>query len=124
LISGTAFVCWKETCEAARAVGAALPLLANAQRVVLANVDEGVGQPERALRAVARQLARHGIDAETRLLPRNKPVPEVLTAAADAHEADLVVLGAYGHSKAREVIFGGCTRAFLNSASVPVLMMQ
>lgn len=123
-ISGTAFVCWKETPEAARAVGAALPLLANAQRVILANVDEGVGQSERALRAVARQLAHHGIDAETRLLPRNKPVSEVLATAADAHEADLVVLGAYGHSKAREVVFGGCTRAFLNSASVPVLMMH
>jgi nucleotide-binding universal stress UspA family protein len=123
-ISGTAFVCWKETPEAARAVGAALPLLADAQRVVLANVDEGVGQSELALRAVARQLARHGIDAETRLLPRNKPVPEALAAAAEAHEADLIVLGAYGHSKAREVVFGGCTRAFLDSASVPVLMMH
>jgi nucleotide-binding universal stress UspA family protein len=51
-------------------------------------------------------------------------VPEVLTAAADPHEADLVVLGPYGHRKAREVVFWGCTRAFLNNASVPVLMMH
>jgi nucleotide-binding universal stress UspA family protein len=123
-IWGTVFVCWKESPEAARALGAALPLLTKAQRVILATVDEGASQPERDLRAVARQLAHHGIAAETRLLPRNAPLPEVLATAADAHEADLIVLGAYGHSKAREVVFGGCTRAFLGSAGVPVLMMQ
>jgi len=123
-IWGTAFVCWKESPEAARALGAALPLLAKAHRIIVATVDEGTGQPEQDLRGVTRQLARHGIAAETRLLPRKASVPDALATAADAHEADLIVLGAYGHRKAREIVFGGCTRAFLNSAEVPVLMMQ
>jgi nucleotide-binding universal stress UspA family protein len=123
-ITDTAFVCWKESPEAARALVTALPLLANAHRVVLASVEEGIGDDEHSLHAVARNLARHGIRAELRRLPRKSPVPEILAAAADAHEADLIVLGAYGHSKARETVFGGCTRAFLSSAGVPVLMMQ
>lgn len=123
-IAGTAFVCWKEAPEAARALSAALPLLAKAQRVVVANVLEEADLPPQSLRAVARYLAFHGIAAETRLLPRNAPVANLLAAAADAHEADLIVLGAYGHSRAREFVFGGCTRSFLDDARVPVLMMQ
>lgn len=123
-VTGTAFVCWKESPEAARALAAALPLLTQAQRVVVATVDEGSEQAPQPPRAVAGYLAFHGIAAETRLLPRNAPVAAVLAAAADAHESDLVVLGAYGHSKAREVVFGGCTRAFLDAARASVLMMQ
>src|SRR5262245_43373693 len=123
-ITGTAFVCWKEAPEAARALSAALPLLAKAQRVVVANVIEEADQPPQSLHGVARYLAFHGIAAETRLLPRSAPVQDLLVAAADAHEADLIVLGAYGHSRAREFVFGGCTRSFLDDARVPVLMMQ
>jgi nucleotide-binding universal stress UspA family protein len=123
-ITGTAFVCWKESPEAARALSAALPLLAKTQRIVVASVDEGIDEALQPLRAVARYLAFHGITAETRLLPRSAAVADVLVKGAEAHEADLVVLGAYGHSKARELVFGGCTRSFLDSARVPVLMMR
>jgi nucleotide-binding universal stress UspA family protein len=123
-ITGTAFVCWKESPEAARALRAALPLLAETKRTVVANVDEGIDEPLQPLQAVARYLAFHGITAETRLLPRSATVANVLARGAEAHEADLVVLGAYGHSKARELVFGGCTRSFLDSARVPVLMMR
>ncbi len=123
-ITGTAFVCWKESPEAARALNAALPLLARTQRVVVASVAEEPDQTEHPIRAVARYLAFHGIAAETRLLPQNAPVADVLAAAADAHEADLIVLGAYGHSKAREIVLGGCTRSFLEGARIPILMMQ
>jgi nucleotide-binding universal stress UspA family protein len=123
-IAGTAFVCWKESPEAARALSAALPLLARVQRTVVASVAEDPDQTTQPLRAIARYLALHGIAAEIRLLPRSSPVADVLAAAADAHEADLIVLGAYGHSSAREVVLGGCTRSFLGHASVPVLMMR
>jgi nucleotide-binding universal stress UspA family protein len=123
-INGTAFVCWKESPEAARALSAALPLLAKMQRIVVASVDEGNKDALQPLQAVARYLAFHGLTAETRLLPRNAAVADVLAAGAEAHEADLIVLGAYGHSKARELVFGGCTRSFLDSAHVPVLMMR
>ena len=123
-ITGTAFVCWKECPEAARALSAALPLLARAQRIVVASVAEDPAQTTQPLQAIAQYLALHGIAAEIRLLPHNGPVADVLAATADAHEADLIVLGAYGHSRAREVVLGGCTRSFLAYASVPILMMR
>jgi nucleotide-binding universal stress UspA family protein len=121
-LTGTVFVCWKETPESARAVSAALPLLEAAQRVIIAHVTEEIDPSP--LSAVAGYLERHGIAAETRLLPRRGSVADTLAAAADAHQADLIVLGAYGHSRARERVFGGCTRGFLADARVPVLMMR
>lgn len=121
-INGTVFVCWKESAEAARALNAALPFLDMAQRVVVAHVAEGT-EPK-SLSPVASYLARHEIPAEIRLLPRRGSVADTLAAAADAHQADLIVLGAYGHSMARERVFGGCTRSFVDGARVPVLMMR
>ncbi len=121
-LTGTVFVCWKETPESARALTAALPLLTAAQRVIIAHVTEEMDPTP--LTAVAGYLRRHGIVAETRLLPRHGSVADTLGAAADAHQTDLIVLGAYGHSRAREQVFGGCTRGFLDHARVPVLMMQ
>ena len=121
-MTGTVFVCWKETPESARAVSAALPLLEAAQRVIIAHVTE---EPDPTpLAAIAGYLERHGITAETRLLAGRGFVVDTLAASADAHQADLIVLDAYGHSRARERMFGGCTRGFLNDARVPVLMMQ
>jgi nucleotide-binding universal stress UspA family protein len=73
---------------------------------------------------VASYLARHEIAAEIRSLPRRGSVADTLAEAADAHQADLIVLRAYGHSRARERVFGGCTRSFLDDARVPVLMMR
>jgi nucleotide-binding universal stress UspA family protein len=121
-LTGTVFVCWKKAPESARALTAALPLLKAAQRVVIAHVGEELDPTP--LSGVARFLALHGISAETRLLPRRGAVADTLAAAVDAHQADLIVLGAYGHSRARERVFGGCTRGFLDDARVPVLMMQ
>jgi nucleotide-binding universal stress UspA family protein len=123
-IADTVFICWKESPEAARALAAALPLLAAADRVIIATVAEDGARSKMPLQAVAHYLSRHGIAAETRLLPCRAAVAETLAAAADAHQADLIVLGAYGHSWARESVLGGCTRSFLDSARLPVLMMQ
>ncbi|MBV8512808.1 MAG: universal stress protein [Xanthobacteraceae bacterium] len=121
-LTGTVFVCWKEAPESARALTAALPLLKAAQRVVIAHVSEELDPTP--LSGIAGYLALHGITVETRLLPRRGAVADTLAAAADAHQADLIVLGAYGHSRARERVFGGCTKGFLDDARVPVLMMQ
>jgi nucleotide-binding universal stress UspA family protein len=121
-ISGTVFVCWKETPESARALNAALPLLQAAQRVVIAHVSEAADPMP--LGGVVSYLERHGISAEAKLLPRRGSVAGTLSAGAEAHQADLIVLGAFGHSRARERVFGGCTRGFLDDARVPVLMMQ
>jgi nucleotide-binding universal stress UspA family protein len=90
-IAGTVFVCWKGTAEAARALAAALPLLVEAQRVVVGTMAEDANAPEQSLGAVARYLAFHGITAESRSLPRGALAADTLAAAAEAHEADLIV---------------------------------
>ena len=72
---------------------------------------------------LARQLAWHGISAEIEFLPSAAGAAgEMLIATARSHEADLLVMGGYGHSRLREFILGGATRAILSSMTVPTLM--
>ncbi|HXY99038.1 MAG TPA: universal stress protein [Stellaceae bacterium] len=126
-IAGTALVCWNETAAAARALGAALPLLSKSERVVIAGVEEAARPAASAdgLRDLARQLSWHGIRADIRWLSAAAcSAAEQLELAAADYDADLLVMGGYGRSPARETIFGGCTRHFLARAERPVLMMH
>jgi nucleotide-binding universal stress UspA family protein len=126
-LTGTILVCWRETAEAARAVSAAMPLLRRARRVVVANVDEKNTGARAALSEVARQLALNDIKAEIQvqvIAQEKRRTEEVLLAAARDCNADLIVMGAYGHSRARELIFGGCTQAFIIEAEKPILFMH
>lgn len=124
-LTGTALVCWKETPQAARALAAALPLLAKSKRVILLSVEE---QKDASLEngvEMARQLAWHGIAAEARWMPADRRgVAEQIDAVASQYEADLIVMGGYGHGRVRELVFGGCTRHFLEGADRPVLLMH
>jgi nucleotide-binding universal stress UspA family protein len=123
---GTVVVCWKETRDAARAVSAALPVLQKAARVVVLSVDEdgSVALPE-AVGEVARALAWNGIAAEAEVLPRSgRATSDALFAAARAHGADLVVMGAYGHRYLREALFGGCTQSVIDSGQCPVFLVH
>lgn len=124
-LTGTIMVCWKESAEAARAVAAAMPLLRKAERAIFASVAESKDGIAEGMQEIARQCARNGITAETTLIaPNGRPAQDVLAAAAFACDADLVVMGAYGHSRLREMLFGGCTRAFIREAERPVLLMH
>jgi nucleotide-binding universal stress UspA family protein len=124
-LTGTILVCWKESAEAARAFAAATPLLRNAGRAIFASVAETNDGAAESMQGIARQCALSGIAAETRLIAPSGRSPEVaLAAAAKEYEADLVVMGAYGHSRMREPLFGGCTRAFISHAEQPVLLMH
>jgi nucleotide-binding universal stress UspA family protein len=124
-LTGTILVCWRETAEAARAVAAAMPLLARARRVVVATVAENNEDLTESVTAVARQLAWNGILAETQVIKANgEPAPKLLAAAAQACTANLMVLGAYGHSHMRQVLFGGCTQTFIGEADRAVLLMH
>jgi nucleotide-binding universal stress UspA family protein len=115
-------VFWKETAEAARALAAALPLLAASKRIVVASVEENGGSPQDDLDVVSR-LAWHGISAEAVWMSvEDGPVHEQLEQAAACYGADLLVMGAFGHSRARELILGGCTQHFLERADWPVLL--
>lgn len=124
-VSRTVMVCWKETPEAARALAAALPLLAKAERVLFTAVVER-GQPSsETLADIARQMAWHGIHAEPQLLDNDgRPTALQLAAQAASCHADLMVMGAYGRGRMRELIFGGCTRAVLQSSDRPVLLFH
>lgn len=118
----TAVVAWKETPEAARAVAAALPLL---QRAALVHLLAWGAEPEGGhLPRLAAWLALHGVRTERHHAP---PEPAstlgeaMLTRCADL-SADLLVMGAYGHGRAREWILGGASRTVLQSMTLPVLM--
>jgi nucleotide-binding universal stress UspA family protein len=122
-LTGTIMVCWKETPEAARALAAALPLLARSRYVVIAHVNELPHPPASGISDVVQHLAWHGIEADVlRLDGGADSAVERLTAAARECEADLVVLGAYGHSRTRELLFGGCTQHFLDAPDAVLLM--
>jgi nucleotide-binding universal stress UspA family protein len=120
---GVIMVGWKETPEAARAIGAAMPILKNARRVVLAVVADADPAPTAgAAENMARQLNWHGIHAEINVIKAGRSVAELLHDAAEAAHADLLVIGAYGHSRVRELIYGGVTEALLDGASLPIFL--
>lgn len=119
-------VAWKNTREAARAVADAVPLMQQAKSVVVAIVDEQLGAPEEQRRApdedIGRYLSRHGIKAEIHIIDGWTSPGAALSNETVRTAADLVVMGAYGHSRMREWILGGATRDVLSSAAVPVLV--
>jgi len=119
---------WNAEREAVRAVADALPLLVRAEVVEVLVVDpEGRrsahGQEPGA--DIARYLARHGVHVEVRRLSSgSEDVGHLLLSHAAVFGADLVVMGAYGHSHLNEWIFGGVTRTALREAGLPVLMSR
>ncbi|GIK80901.1 MAG: universal stress protein [Hyphomicrobiaceae bacterium] len=124
-------VAWKPSREAARAVNDALPLLATAESVDIMVVNptsdrHGVRDHGEELGAdIAMHLARHGISAEVhREQALHESVGQRLLARATERGADLMVLGAYGHSRLRELVLGGVTQYVLDHATIPVLMSR
>ena len=115
---------WKNTREAAHAVSAALPFLCRSERVhVVAwrDVDEE-GETNAPL-DIEQYLRSHGVTA-TMHRHQDRPVEvgdALLSMVADVG-ADLLVMGCYGHSRAREWVLGGVTRTVLGAMTVPVLM--
>jgi nucleotide-binding universal stress UspA family protein len=124
-LTDTIMVCWRETAEAARAVSAAMPFLINAKRVVVVSVAEQNEDLAASVGDVVRHLRWNGVSAEAQVITANDgSAARLLAAAAQSCRADLVVLGAYGHSQLREMLFGGCTQAFIRDADRPVLLMH
>ncbi|KZY36869.1 universal stress protein [Roseovarius sp. HI0049] len=118
-------VAWNESAEALAAVRAALPLLTAADQVHLTIVDPPTHGPTRSDPGgmLSQYLARHGVKVEIDVLAKSLPrVPDILVRHATDIDADLMIMGAYGHSRFREAIFGGATRTMLEEAPLPVLM--
>lgn len=116
---------WNQSDEALIATRAALPLLKSASYVNIAVIDPPTHGPERSDPGgmLSQFLSRHGISAEVSVLAKTMPrVSEVLCRHARDVNADLVVMGGYGHSRFREAILGGATRDMLEIAQIPVFM--
>lgn len=111
-------VAWKDAREARRAVTDALPFLVGAGEVVVATVDRGSDPASLdSLADVAIFLGRHGVAARTEVLAA-RDEGDCLVAFARSIRADLIVSGAYGHSRLREWAFGGVTRRLLQDGAL------
>jgi nucleotide-binding universal stress UspA family protein len=115
--------CWDGGRTAARAIADAMPFLEQAKAVDVVTVAEERKQEEIAGASMTAHLARHGIRATSRQMPKGDISVDnvILSYAADAG-ADFLVMGGYGHSRLREFILGGVTRGILASMTLPVLM--
>lgn len=120
-------VCWRNTRESVRATTEAVPILTLAARTVILLVDptsERLGQVEQEPAAdIARHLVRCGAKVEINIVDSNRrEISEVLLEHAHRLSADLVVMGAYGHSRTREWLIGGATRDMLSVSDCPILL--
>lgn len=122
-IGQTVAVAWNRSREATRAVAAAIPILRQAEKVVVLSAREGDGGP--APSELAGYLAGHGIAAKTwAFMPVSGSIGDDLLAEAADAGADLLVMGAYGHSRLRELVLGGATRGVLSRGAIPVLLVH
>ncbi|MGE0430132.1 universal stress protein [Hydrogenophaga sp.] len=119
-VGRTVLVAWKETPESARAVSCAMPWLLRATRVHLIGFGESASD---SLHALQRYLSAQGVTATPHVggAEESDVGNQLLSRAADLG-ADLLVMGCYGHSRAREWVMGGATRTILRTMTLPVLM--
>lgn len=120
-------VAWNQSSEALTAARRALPLLIAAQSVEITVVDPSPYSPEKSEpgQALAQMLTRHGVKAEVAVLAKTLPqVSAIIMQRATEIGADMIVMGAYGHSRFRQAILGGATRNMLESSKIPVLMAR
>ncbi|NQU56142.1 MAG: universal stress protein [Rhodospirillales bacterium] len=114
-------ISWNGSAEASRAVAAALPLIVRAQKVIIMTAENDK-TPSAVAAELAAYLAWHGVSAESHTLPGGSQVGQVLLEDCKVVGADLLVMGAYTHSRMRQLILGGVTKHVLASADLPVLM--
>jgi nucleotide-binding universal stress UspA family protein len=120
---GTIAVAWDFSRAAARAVSDALPLLERARKVRVVTVtNEKDLDTKHSAEELAKNLARHGIEVLLdKVDAKGRPIGEVLEAYVLAHQVDVLVMGAYGHSRWREFILGGATKNLLSKPPLPIL---
>jgi nucleotide-binding universal stress UspA family protein len=114
-------IAWKDVREARRAVRDALPFLKQAESVLIVEVSEGAGDSQalRRLKDVAAYLSRHGVKTVTeRVRPDEVGATDSLLQLLYDENINLVVAGAYGHSRVGEWAFGGATRGLLTESPI------
>jgi nucleotide-binding universal stress UspA family protein len=114
-------IAWNDSLEASKAVNAALPFLTGATTVsvISANAGSAIDQ-----KGVIAYLGSHGIKARGVSVKAGADAGKAIVAAATKANANLLVMGAYSHSRVREMIFGGVTEHALSSARLPVLLIH
>jgi nucleotide-binding universal stress UspA family protein len=122
----TVMVAWDDSREAARAVADALPLLRLARRIhVVTWKENGVLEANArpaGLEPLRRWLLAHDLSAELHTETTSNRIADAMLSYAADLDADLIVMGAYGHARWAERVLGGATRGLLKSMTVPVLM--
>lgn len=112
-------IAWRSGREAARAVRDALAMLRQAERINVLTIGP-VEQDHLPGAEIATYLSRHGLKVETRTNYGDDEPGEIILAIAREINADLVVMGAYGRSRLRELILGGTTNHVLSHATLPL----
>lgn len=119
----TVAIAWKATREAAHAVAAAMPFIERAERVVVLEVGEDAPFETDDGMRLATALQWHHANVTSRFLPaRDEGAGATLLAAARESDADLLVMGGYGHNRFRQFVFGGVTDTVTTHAHLPILM--
>lgn len=114
---------WDTSTPCTRAVTAAVPYLKQAERVEILCVCQGAGAE--GIDDVCEYLSLHGVTAEKRLVEAGqRPVGEVLLETASGNGAGFLVLGGYGHTRLRQMFFGGVTRHVVSHASLPLFLVH
>jgi len=117
----TVLVPWNGSREAARALREGLSFIEQANRTFLLIADSPA-DPAPGVE-VKKHLARHGVAAEVVAVEsQGRPVADVILEEARRYEADLIVMGGYGHTRIREQVFGGVTRDMLTASDRPILV--
>lgn len=120
-------VCWNASRESVRAINDAMPLLQSAEKVtvLVVNPDSSKSGDHGDIPSadISLYLARHGVKAEAAAVKTDQSdIGEIILSRAFDADADLIVAGAYGHSRTREWILGGVTKTLLHETTVPALL--
>ena len=124
---GRIIVGWNDGAEALAAARAALPFLTEAAQTDVCIIDPPKHASDRSNPggAIAQYLMRHGAKTQVDVLAKTEPdIAEMLLRHAREVGAQMIVSGAYGHSRLREAVFGGTTRSLLEMADRPILMSR
>jgi nucleotide-binding universal stress UspA family protein len=119
-------IAWNASAQSARAVRDALPLLKRAEAVTILALNPQSprgGKGDRPVDRIAAYLGHHGVAAKVReMVVDDVAVGEMILSQAADESADLIVMGAYGHPRARELVLGGATRTLFKQMTAPILM--
>lgn len=120
----TIVVAWDFSRPASRAVADALPILKKARQVVVVTVtNEKVIDTKRSGAELAKHLARHGVEVVLEAVDAaGRGIGDVLRSCIASRNADLLVMGAYGHSRVRDFILGGATKSMLAQPPLPIFL--